>query len=678
MSDFAQKGQGTGLESGPGTGPALGDQYQIHPEQPLPHLDSPMAQAVAVTDLRAAGREMFALVCRPDLLPRMDFIPQFSRMERLPLINPVDAGAVDWPETGGRRFVIPFELNFGERVCPSPDATLEPMHEDAVVRNVIRPLMPALKELSSRYIPHRAIRADNLFYADGSRQAVVLGECVSAPPAISQPVAYEPIESAMARPSARGLGSPADDLYSLGAVLAFLLTGGVTIVGKSDEEIIRSKILLGSYSALLGDARVSLGIMEPLRGLLCDDAKERWTVADIDHWLGGRKLSPKQPMLPIRASRSLTMGGDEHWTKLSLCNAMGKNWQEAGQLINSGELERWLQRALSDDEAVHELNEVMVSASIMADNEERLTAKALIVLEPSLPLRYKDLSVKIDGLTDAFAIDFHDQQFQQTFIEMVGTKLPQIYLQSQLGARSDQIALMKQFDMINFFLDRPTMGAGIERALYETNQAWPCQSPLVQNYYVYEIQDLLPALERTAEQGGIANEVVDRHIVAFCATRIRSLPNHILRSLDKHDDIATFRLGVLHLFAEVQRAGDTKRKYPALCKHITSSVQPIINSYHNCAYRERLAKEIESASNKGSFLEILFLLDSLDARNQDAQGFEGAKQEYARHARIVAWLQSGGLTSAENIRFRSQQAATLISATVSAMTIVALSLIYIS
>ncbi len=676
MSDLAQQGQGTG--TGTGTGPVLGERYQIHPEKPLPHLDSPMAQAVAATDLRGAGREMFALVCRPDLLPRIDFIPQISRLERLPLVNPVDAGAVDWPESGGRRFVIPFELNFGERVCPSPDVTLEPMHEDTVVRNIIQPLMPAFKELSNRYIPHGAIRADNLFYSDGSRQAVVLGECVSAPPAISQPAAYEPIESAMARPSARGPGSPADDLYALGAVLAFLLTGGVKFAGKSDEEIIRSKILQGSYSALLGDARVSLGIMEPLRGLLCDDPKERWTIDDLEQWLGGRKQSPMQPMLPTRASRSLTLGGHEHWTKLSLCNAMGANWQEAGQLINSGELQRWLQRALSDDEAVQDIDEVMESASIMADNEERLTAKILIALEPSLPLRYKDLSAKIDGLTDAFAIDFHDQQFRQTFIDMVAAKLPQIYLQSQPGTRSDQVVLMKHFDMINFFLDRPTMGAGIERALYETNKAWPCQSPLVQNYYVYEIQDLLPALERAAEQGGIANEVVDRHIVAFCAARIRSLPDRILRSLDNHDDVGTFRLGVLHLLAEAQRAGNSKRKYPALCKHIASSVQPIIDSYHNCAYRERLAQEIESASSKGSFLEILFLLDSLDARNQDTQGFERARQEYASHAHTVAWLQSGGLTSAENIRFRSQQAATLISATVSAMTIVALSLIYIT
>ncbi len=636
-----------------------------------------MAQAVAATDLKETGREMFALVCRSDLLPRVEFISATSRMDRLPLVSPADAGAVAWPETGGRRFVILFELNFGERVCPSPDATIEPLHEDAVVRNVVQPLMPLLKELSNRYIPHRAIRADNLFYADGSRKAILLGECVSAPPGLSQPAAYETIENAISKPSARGLGSPSDDLYSFGVVLAFLLTGGVTIAGRSDEEVTRSKVVLGSYAALLGDARISSGMMEPLRGLLCDDPTERWTAAELDLWLGGRQQSPMQPMLPARAARSLVIGGDECWTKRSLCHAMGTHWQEGGQLINGGELERWLKRTLSDDDAVQGLQEVVESGVLLSDGEERLVAKALMVLEPSLPLRYKDLSANIDGLADAFAIDFHDQKFRQDFIDIMAAKLPQTYLQSQPSARSDQVALMKKFDMINFFLDRPGIGTGIERALYEANQVWPCQSPLVQNYYVHEIQDLLPALEDAVERGGIDNELVDRHIAAFCAARIRSLPQRILRSLENHEDVANFRLGVLHLLAEVQRAGNTRQKYPALCKHMASSIQPIIDSYHNRGYRERLSQEIQSAVGKGSILEILFLLDSLDAREQDARGFENAEQEYASHARAIAWLQSGGLTAARNVEFRSQQAATLISATVSAVMIVALSLIFL-
>ena len=80
----------------------LDGRYQIHPDKPLPPLDAPLASAVAATDLRDTGREMFALVCRSDLLPRIDIIPELSRLIGRPMITPVDAGTVDWPETGGR------------------------------------------------------------------------------------------------------------------------------------------------------------------------------------------------------------------------------------------------------------------------------------------------------------------------------------------------------------------------------------------------------------------------------------------------------------------------------------------------------------------------------------------------------------------------------------------------
>lgn len=655
----------------------LDGKYQIHPDKPIPPLDAPLASAVAATDLRDTGREMFALVCRPDLLPRIDIVPELSRLTRQPMITPLDAGAVDWPETGGRRMVIVFDRNFGERVCESSDKTMTPLREDDLMRTVVKPLAPALKEMSERYIVHRAIRADNLFYTDASRQEVIFGECVSAPPGLSQPVLYEPIDSAMAMASGRGMGTVADDLYAFGAMVAFLLTGGEAVAGMSDEEIVEAKIVRGSYSALVGEARVSLAMMEPLRGLLCDDVKERWTVTDVELWLGGRKLSPKQPMLPVRAARAITFSGKEHWTKLSLSYAMGRHWNEAGQLAAGGGLETWVRRSLSDDDTGEALQGVTQTAAALSDGEDRLTSKTLIVIGPGMPLRYKGVSARIDGLLDAFAIDFHDQEFRQIFVEMLKAKLPQIYLESLSSARPDQVALMKTFDMINFFLDRPQIGNGVERALYESNRSWPCQSPLIQDQYVYEIGDLLPALERVVAQGEPTQELVDPHIAAFCAARLRSLSERILRDLREHDDLATFRLGILNLLAEVQRNSGTKKKFPALCRWLARSVQPIVDSYHNRAYRVRLAEEIEHASGKGDILELLFLLDSLEARNQDTGGFEDAKKEYAGHARVVAWLRSGGLTSHENIQFKSQQAATLISATVSAVAIVTLSLIYV-
>ena len=68
--------------------------------------------------------------------------------------------------------------------------------------------MPVFGELTNRVLTHRSIRADNLFYADEARSAVVLGECVSAPPGLDQDVIYETIENGMANAVGRGPGRP--------------------------------------------------------------------------------------------------------------------------------------------------------------------------------------------------------------------------------------------------------------------------------------------------------------------------------------------------------------------------------------------------------------------------------------------------------------------------------------
>ena len=475
----------------------LAGRYQVHPDKPIPALDSPMATAFEANDLRAGGRNLFALVCRPDLMARIDIIPQLARMLLLAMVAPVDGGVVSWPETGGRRFAIVFERNFGERILASPEATITPVREDHLIRIVIQPLMTTIKELENRFITHRAIRADNLFYKDATHNEVVLGECVSAPPAISQPAIYEPIESAIAMPSCRGAGKSTEDLYAFGVMLAVLLNGENPVKHMSDEEIIADKISRGSYSALIGQSRVSLKLMEPLRGLLCDDPKERWTAANLESWLGGQQLSPKQPMLPARAARAMTFAGKEYWTRPALSYAMGRNWQEAGKLITSGELEGWVRRALSDDEGADAVRDAVMVSSVRADQEDTLIARILMVFEPKHPIRYKDYAANLDGIPTGFAADFHNQEIRKTFVEFMKAKLPQTYLQSQPSGHPNVGALMNSFDMMSYFSENSQLGGGLERALYESNPGWPCQSPHVADHYVTEVDDVLPLLIRS-------------------------------------------------------------------------------------------------------------------------------------------------------------------------------------
>lgn len=652
----------------------LAGRYQILDDKPLPQLDSPHAEAFEARDLRAATRSVFALRGRADLQPRTEIIPPLSRMLRLPLVLPVEAGVVAWPHHG-RRFAIVFEYDMDRRVMDGPDTRISPMREDEVIRKVVKPLIPALKSLASRHIPHRAIRADNIFYRGASRESVVLGECVSAPPALGQPSIYEPIESAMCSASGRGQGSVADDIYAFGVLLMVLLNGGNPCAGQTDEQIIRSKINRGSYATLIGEARVTIGLMEPLRGMLCDDPKERWTVGDLEQWAAGRQLSPKQPMLPVRAARSIRFAGQDYINLPSLIHAMGTHWREAAALIASGELENWVRRSLSADELADALQQVISNTPSRADGEAQLVCRAMMVLAPGFPLHFKEFATRIDALPQAFAIEFHNETLRKTMLELFGSKVPQIYLQLPQAPRGEQTALMKTFDMFSYFIENTQLGGGIERALYEANKTWPCQSPSLRNQYVTGPSDLLEALDRLAQQGKTDREPVDRHIVAFCFARIKGLPERIMKNLNAHDDVASFRLGVLHLLAEVQR-GDSSRRYPALSRWVAGLVQPIIQSYHNRPYRERLARELEKIGDKGDLLELLFVVDSMDARAQDDNGFAQARKEYAGLARSTAWLKNGGLTAEAHVRAVAQQGATVISAVLSGAAVVFMTILY--
>jgi hypothetical protein len=652
---------------------ALGGRYEIQMDKPLPHLDSPLAKAYSVTDSRAASRGMFGLVCQPDLLPRIDVIPQFTRMRRIPVLTPVDAGSVELPGVAGRRFIIVFDLPTGERILQSPDSKMEPLHEDQIVRRIIKPLMPALKEMASRSIRNRSIRADNMFYTNVGKTASILGECVSNPPGMSQPVLYEPIQAAMSLPSGRGSGAISDDLYAFGVTLVVLIHGGNPVADLNDDLIVARKIQHGSYSTLVGNMRISLSMMEPLRGLLCDDASERWTVEDIELWLGGRQLSPKQPMLPTRASRSISFAGKEYWNRYALSFALGKNWSQAGEILKNRELEGWIRRTYSDEDTA---DAIATAGGGTDENLEQAVCRALMVLQPDLPIRYKSFSARIEGIAQCFAAEYHNHDMRKNFIAMMLAKLPQSYLQSSRGSRTEQAALMKVFDMINHFLERPKIGFGVERALYESNRGWPCQSPLIKQDYVCEIEDLLPALDRVAESGA-TGEPMDRHIAAFAATRLRNMPERTLAMLANVNDLPNYRLGILHVLAEAHRVAGTQHRFPNVSRWMGKLLEPVVEQFHNRVYRAQLHTEIERASSNGDLMQLEFLVDNMDAQEQDIHGYEKARTEHANLLQGIAWLEDGGLTAPSRVLEKGQQVATVISAMISGVLIVALTVLHV-
>lgn len=259
----------------------LAERYEIQPGAPIPLLNAVGGNAFTAKALREKRIEPFAVICHASILPRMDICSTVGSLDNATHMRLLDWGLVDWPQDRGRRYCLVFERPGGKRLMGSLTDTLDPMPEDQLTRQIIHPLVSALKELSSRGVVHGAIRPTNLFYRDLAGGGLMLGDCVSAQPGYGQPVLLETIERGMANPAGRGTGTMADDLYSLGVTLLILALGRNPLSGLDDEAVLQAKLERGSYPALVQQHRLPLAINEVVRGLLVDDPKQRWTLNDL-------------------------------------------------------------------------------------------------------------------------------------------------------------------------------------------------------------------------------------------------------------------------------------------------------------------------------------------------------------------------------------------------------------
>ncbi|WP_340120106.1 hypothetical protein [Pelagibius sp. 7325] len=656
----------------------VAERYRVHPDQPMPALDAAGGvRAYQATDERGSPKALFALVCRRDLAPRTEALNSFARFNRLPLVTPLRWGVVDWPPEKARRFVIILNQPGGERIATGPDASFEPWREDRVVRLVLNPLMPVFKELGGRNLTHRAIRADNLFFTNGTRDAVMLGECFSLPPAMAQPSIYEPIDGAMAMPEGRGHGDPADDYYALGVLLLVLLCGGNPVPDMTEEEIVESKISKGSYATLVGDTRLSLPMVEVLRGLLCDDPDERWRHGDLQLWLNGRHLSPKQALLPPKAARLFPFKEIEYANASALSYAMGRHWAEALDVIKTPDLERWIRRSLADDrraDAVGAATQVVIGigggGSAVAD---RMLSRVLMALDGQAPIRYKQVAVRLQGLSTAFAVNYHNDERRQIFAEIILHKLPQMWIEVQPQVRADVVAFVRAFDMVAMHLTKPRIGYGLERALYSLNTSWPCQSPLLEGDYVADLSDLLPALERLAQQGKTDRLPIDWHIAGFASARSKMSLDRAFAEMSETEREDIHNLGLVRLFAEIQEAVGPER-LPHLAGWCAALLKPAVDKFRNRTRREQMTEVLQQLAGKGHLSSLVALIDNPDRRAADEQGFLLARREFAALVEQMNWLRNGGLTRPAVVRASGREAASVVSGVIAAVAVMLITL----
>lgn len=653
------------------------DRFEIHPGKPIPSLDMPSAKAYEVQDRRGAGRALYALIGRTDLLQRNTVMRALRGMQNAGMLQFIEGGVVDWPPASRKAVAAIYERPAGGRIMNTLDDAIDVVPDQVFVKKVVKPLHAALAELATRSITHRAIRPDNLYAFDTRGDRLVLGDCVTTPPGYDNPAIFEPIETALCMPEGRGTGHYADDMFSLGVTLLFLMLGYNPVRGKSPDEVMRLRLQQGSYATLVGENRVPISMIEVLRGLLHDDSRERWGLEQLDLWLNGRRLTPLQPRLEKRAQRAIKIGGEDYVTARGVAYALMSNWDRAQAIIQEGKLEIWLRRGLEDNERADAISTAVTVVEAMPGDKRTLgdliVSRAIMVLAPEAPLCFRTVRCTLDGFGPALACAMMRKGDLKPFADIINREVVKFWVQAQPVYNPEYTQAEQNFRDLRSFLANNTKGYGIERVAYEQNESMPCQSPVVEGEYVSEIRDLLPALEAAAKTADTKSWPVDRHLAAFVGARYeRDLKPQFTAINDPQPERQA--LGMLSLLAVIQWRLGPEALF-SLTSWLGGLMTPVINSYHSRERRKRLEREIPRVVRKGSLPELYNLLDNAEERGSDGEGFQAAKAEYAEAKRQIQAMESGQASRDENAARLGHQAAAIGAVVVGLLTILILLLV---
>ena len=645
----------------------LGGRYGFRLERPLPELDSPRARAYLAFDQRFPTRLLFALVCAPGLPHRGDVLTALTGQPTQNWLGVAHAGVVTTPGGDERRVAAILERPEGGRLWPSIASPGPPLAELEVSHRVVPALAAALADLEYRHVAHGAIRPDNLFFLDEERRYAALGECFSEPSGLSQPTAFEPIERGLAMPLARGEGTPSSDLYSFGVTVLALLLGNDPALDRDDDELSRDKLIDGSFAALVDERQFSNRIRILLRGLLSDDPEHRWSADQVLEWCESPRANPKRTPKARRAPHPFSFADKDYYYPQVLAMEMAREPRQAAAEVRGDKLESWLRRELHDAESGEQM---VYIAGLDNLGDDEVTARACLALDPKGPIRYRGLRVLPAGLGTVLASAYAegDKAVLQVVAELLGSGLPALWGEHIDDTTSDFTAVLRSLRELKELVTGQDTGAGLERCLYELNPALPCRGPLVAEALVLTPRQLLAALEAAVAKGVETDNLLDRHVTAFIASRLPQVRGLVRRLAHKGADKTQRILAILALLAELQLR-EPQVSLPNICAWIGSRLEPALAIYHSAIRRQALAEKIKAIQGDGDLTAIQALIGGGASLDRDEAEYREAKREHAANQREIEALKSGGAARHRTAIGHGQRAAAGAGSLILALTV---------
>ncbi len=607
-----------------------------------PVLSQPLQDAVeglsayAARDILDPSSQLMAVAVQADLPARANMLD--GKIPASPsLLYPLAHGTAPMSDGSSARFVI----------CPAPPGpsigVTRRWSEAELLANVLVPCARVLIMLGEQGKTHRGIRPGNLFRPERGGP-VVLGEAWSAPAGTFQPAIFESPYSAMCRPEARGAGSPADDVYALGATILALAIGRVPMDGIDEETVIRRKLEYGSFAAMLGDARISANLAELLRAMLADSPAHRPSAEQLVKAAEGRvqRLVVRPPR---RAAQGIDISGLLSHDARTLAHALAVRPGPAAVMLRKGDVSLWLRRNLGDMQVASAIDEVLR----VAGDDGSLVARCVASLDPMAPLMWHGMGLWPDGIGPAIA---RARTGRGADPKMLSDLIAQEALSgwgSQRAEFCDTAALQQNARTMRSML-RST--GGLDRLAYALNPLLPAEGATLGGACVTALDELLLALEATSKRADLRKMgPICAALLPFLATQLPgSIAAEVSDIMAQANDPANAARAQVRLLSRVETRAGLPTTLPGLTEWLGQGAITALDTMRSKTRRERLAERIKGILSHGRINPIAALLEAPEEHQADRRGAHSADVLFAAIEAELAQIEAGSPKRARDAR----------------------------
>ncbi len=588
----------------------LKERYEIRFDQPLPQYDSNGAPAYEVKDNINPQRNLFALICGSQNTPRLSYLPYMKSIDVPNILKLVEYGFVTLAD--GRETIA---LIYNKPTGPRADNFND---DDKMTterfKSLSLSLLSACDVLKTFNLNHRAIRLNNIWYKDPSRNELVLGDCLADFPGFNQPLVYETVENMLCKPFARGDGSPDHDIYSAGVVLLSLVLNHEVASDFSAIEQIKQKLKNTSFGFLSENKKINGQISAVLRALMDDTAENRCDYTRLYNFFEGKTTGFTGNDSFERSTRALSVNGEKCYTRKSAAFNMLTNPDFGIEVIQSGKLLEWIKTGLENEKLYNKIEK-----QILADKENPdknlLLARICIYLDCSLPLKCGDFYLFPGGIAKTIFYYKKNNLSLTPLQTLIATDLIKVWYQEQPSLRAPTNA-----GEFKLYLARNDYGYGFDRIMYDFDEDLPCMSSLVGKSLVNTPSRLLKALDRF--KGDFQTMPFDKNIIAYLRCKMSKKIDGIIIDINANQDF--LKIGaIIRLYANIQNKNGPAQ-LTTLTQWLANISKPIIQSYHNIKYQKYLEQELLRIAKNGKIIELVDILENDEARNRDRTEYSEA------------------------------------------------------